>query len=110
MGCGGCLSSLRRTRAGRFDLEQAGTLEQIQAAREAGTHEALLRSVASLFDHLPALTLRGTGEKRLRNGGEFPMEAPDGRYRVYGGDGEFLLLGQGTEGTLKTVKRCFEVK
>ena len=110
LGCGGCLSSLRRTKAGRFGLDQAVTLEEIQAAKEAGTHETLLRGVDSLFSDLPALTLRGPGEKRLRNGGEFPVQAQDGRCRVYSGDGEFLLLGQVTNGTLKTVKSFFEVK
>ena len=29
LGCGGCMSSLRRTRAGRFTLEQAVTMEQL---------------------------------------------------------------------------------
>lgn len=110
LGCGGCLSGLRRTRAGRFALDQAVTLEDIQAAKEDGTHETLLRSVDSLFADLPALELQGTGEKRLRNGGEFPVPAADGRYRVYGAGGEFLLLGQVTGGTLKTVKSFFEVK
>lgn len=110
LGCGGCLSSLRRTQAGRFSIDQAVTLEQVQAAKEAGTHERLLRSVDSLFAELPALKLRGQAERRLRNGGEFPVRAGDGRYRVYGGDGEFLLLGQVTGGTLKTVKSFFEVK
>lgn len=110
LGCGGCLSGLRRTRAGRFALDQAVTLEDIQTAKEAGTHETLLWSVDSLFADLPALELRGPGEKRLRNGGEFPVPAADGRYRVYGAGGEFLLLGQVTGGTLKTVKSFFEVK
>ena len=110
LGCGGCLSGLRRTRAGRFALDQAVTLEDIQTAKEDGTHETLLRSVDSLFADLPALELQGTGEKRLRNGGEFPVPAADGRYRVYGAGGEFLLLGQVTGGTLKTVKSFFEVK
>ncbi len=110
LGCGGCLSSLRRTRAGRFSLEDTVALEQVQAAKEQGTHEDLLRPVDSLFLDLPELHLAGLAETRLRNGGEFPAEVSDGRYRVYGEGGEFLLLGQVTDGTLKTVKSFFEVK
>ena len=37
LGCGGCMSSLRRTRAGRFTLEQAVTMEQILALRRNTT-------------------------------------------------------------------------
>ena len=99
-----------RTRAGRFSLEDAVTLEQVQAAREQETHGDLLRPVDSLFASLPELRLTGLAETRLRNGGQFPAEVPDGQYRVYGESGEFLLLGQVADGTLKTVKSFFEVK
>lgn len=35
LGCGGCMSALRRTRAGNFTLEEAHTLEEIRANPEA---------------------------------------------------------------------------
>ncbi len=35
LGCGGCMSALRRTRAGRFTVSQAHTLEEIRSAPEA---------------------------------------------------------------------------
>ena len=35
LGCGGCMSALRRVRAGRFTVEQAHTLEQIRQSPEA---------------------------------------------------------------------------
>ena len=35
LGCGGCMSALRRTRAGEFTLEEAHTLEEIRANPEA---------------------------------------------------------------------------
>lgn len=35
LGCGGCMSALRRTRAGDFILEEAHTLEEIRANPEA---------------------------------------------------------------------------
>lgn len=111
LGCGGCLSSLRRTAAGRFFANEAVTLEEILAAQAAGNHEALVRPVDSLFSELPALTVRGAQERRMRNGGSIPWEGRmDGLYRVYGEEGEFLLLGRIEEGTLTTVKSFFEVK
>ena len=60
LGVGGCLSSLRRTRAGIFSIDACVTMEEIQAAREQETHMALLRPVDSLFSQYPALYL---GEK-----------------------------------------------
>lgn len=35
LGCGGCMSALRRTAAGKFSIEQAHTLEEIRANPEA---------------------------------------------------------------------------
>ena len=35
LGCGGCMSALRRTRAGRFAIDEAHTLEQIRERPEA---------------------------------------------------------------------------
>lgn len=64
----------------------------------------------SLFSELPALTVRGNQERRMRNGGSVPQNGPDGQYRVYGESGEFLLLGRIEDGTLTTVKSFFEVK
>ena len=111
LGCGGCLSSLRRTMAGRFSLEDCVTLEQVQAAREQGNLAELVRPVDSLFREVPALTLEERWTVRCKNGGEIPMPtAEEGPYRVYGPGGEFLMLGQVRQGTLRTVKSFFEVK
>ena len=48
-------------------------------------------------------------------GGEVPLGIPapeqaDGEYRVYGPDGEFLMLGEVRGQILRTVKSFFEVK
>lgn len=111
LGCGGCLSSLRRTAAGRFSVEDAVTLEEILEAQTKDVHHALLRPVDSLFFHCPSLRVQGENERRMRNGGSIPWgDQPDGQYRVYSETGEFLLLGQITAGTLTTVKSFFEVK
>ena len=110
LGCGGCLSSLRREQAGRFTLEDCVSLEEIQAAREEDRHLLLLRPVDSLFFELPALELDGLRTVRCKNGAEVPADAPAGEYRVYGPDGEFLLLGSVQDGVLRTIKSFFEVK
>lgn len=111
LGCGGCMSALRRTRAGRFTAADCVTLETVQAARDREAHLELVRPIDTLFADLPAVTLDGTWTIRCKNGGEIPAaEQADGEYRVYGPDGEFLMLGEVRGQILRTVKSFFEVK
>ncbi len=110
LGCGGCMSALRRTEAGRFRLESAHTLEEVQKAADEGRAEALLLPVDSLFAACPKLILRAGGEKRIRNGGALPAKsAPAGDYRLYGESGEFLALGRVEDGELRVVKSFFNI-
>ena len=107
LGCGGCMVALRRTRAGRYGIDQAHTLEEILAAPDP---EALLLPVDSLFADRPALTVNAAAERKLRNGAAVgTLNAVDGEYRVYAESGEFLLLGRVTKGQLNTVKSFFEL-
>lgn len=107
LGCGGTLFSLRRTRSAGFALDQAVTLEQVQAAADPA---ALLLPVDAYFAGHPALTLTSQrAEKKVRNGNTLSLEAPDGVYRVYGPAGDFLALSRLTQGVLTTIKSFFEV-
>lgn len=111
LGTGGCLSSLRRTRAGRFAIDDCVTMEQIQQARDQNAHVAFLRPVDSLFSGCPAVYLGEKEALRCKNGAENAVSGmPDGTYRVYGPENEFLMLGQCQNGVLRTVKSFFEVK
>ncbi len=110
LGCGGCLTQLRRVQAGQFSVETALTLEAVQKAKDRMEHEALIRPVDSLFFANPSITLNENWSRRCKNGGEIPVsDVRDGQYRVYGSDGEFLMLGSVKQGKLKTVKSFFEV-
>ena len=105
LGCGGCMSSLRRTMAAGFTLTQAVTLEQVQATADPAT---LLLGTDSLFADLPQLTLPEAQE--LRNG--MTLVTPDvapGDWRVYGADGEFLALCHCEDCKLTTIKSFFNV-
>ena len=104
LGCGGCMSSLRRTMAAGFTLEDAVTLEDVQ---EQG--EALLRPLDSLFAQYPAVTLRSPGqEKRVRCGNPITLPGTaDGTYRVCGQSGDFLCLSQARGGELTSIKNFF---
>ena len=109
LGCGGCMSALRRVRAGEFSIENACTLDQVREAADRGEAEKLLLPVDSLFRQDPALSLNAPDEKRIRSGGVFPVAVQDGQYRAYGSDGAFLALVRVTGGELKSIKSFFEV-
>ena len=111
LGCGGCMSSLRRVKSAGFTLVDCVTLEAVQEAVDRGEGESLLLPVDRCFRDRPRLILRTAGaEKKLRNGAALPArDVPDGEYRVYGMDKTFLALGKAAGGTLTTVKSFFEV-
>lgn len=104
LGAGGCMSSLRRTMAAGFTLEQAVTLEDVQARGAA-----LLLPTDRYFDRYPAYTVpTARQESRCRNGNSLSDPAcPDGTYRVYGQNGEFLCLSKAEGGILTSIKNFF---
>lgn len=109
LGCGGCMSSLRRVKAGAFSIEKAHTIDEIQAAADNGGLDEIIIPVDRLFSAYPELTVRDTAEKKLRNGNVIKLAAPNGTYRVYTETGGFLLLGEVADNKLKTIKSFFEV-
>lgn len=109
LGCGGCMSSLRRVKAGAFSIEKAHTIDEIQAAADNGGLDEIIIPVDRLFSAYPELTVRDTAEKKLRNGNVIKLAAPNGTYRVYTETGGFLLLGEASDNKLKTIKSFFEV-
>ena len=109
LGCGGCMSSLRRTMAAGFTLEDAVTLDEVQQAEDP---EKLLLPVDAYFAGRPVLLLKPELEKKVRNGMTVILpQAPgvSGECRVYGESGEFLALGKLSGKKLETIKSFFTV-
>ncbi len=106
LGCGGCMAALRRVEAGEYTAAEAVPLQQLL---ETETPEVFLRPVDSMFRNYPAVTLSPKQELRCRNGNSFSMTLPDGTYRAYGQDGEFLMLAKMENGVMSTIKSFFEV-
>ncbi len=109
LGCGGCMSSLRRVEAGQFKVENAYKLCRVQEYADMDRAEELLLPVDTLFQQLGSCTVNADQEKRLRCGNEVVMDIAAGDYRVYSAGGEFLMLGHVENGILKTIKSFFEV-
>ena len=107
LGCGACMSGLRRTRAGGFDVRDALTIEEI----ERRGAENCLMPVDALFAGRPVVLLKDArAEKALRNGMDVRFDADfTGECRVYAENGEFLALCRAEGGALKTIKSFFEV-
>lgn len=107
LGCGACMSGLRRTRAGGFDVRDALTIEEIE---RRGAENCLL-PVDALFAGRPVVLLKDArAEKALRNGMDVKFDADfAGECRVYAESGEFLALCRAEGGALKTIKSFFEV-
>ena len=108
LGCGGCMSSLRRTMASGFTLAQSHPLEEVLSCPDPA---ALLLPVDGCFAQLPRLDLPPRGVRAVRNGQPVPRPGlTAGEYRLYDGEtGEFLALARAEQGRLVTVKSFFSV-
>ena len=110
LGCGGCMSALRRNAAGAFTEKDAVTIDMVEEAAESGGLQGLLRGVDTLFSEYPEMKISGKSVQLCRNGCDFQTKnAQDGMYRVYDDAGQFLMLGVCRDGRMKTVKSFFEV-
>jgi tRNA pseudouridine55 synthase len=100
-GCGAHLSSLRRTRAGAFKLDQAITLEQLKRASVTEL-EALLPHPRTLLPEMPCVTVDDQLAGRLRNGMQVNLpdfsQAP--LVKVFTAPTELLAIGRRVAGTL----------
>ena len=109
LGCGGCMSALRRVSAGPFSVDHALTIDEVRRAAGEGRAEKLLIGTDRLFEGTKKCTASSAIEKKIRCGAEIKTGLPDGEYRVYSENGDFLMLGRVAGGTMKTVKSFFEV-
>ncbi len=110
LGCGACMSSLRRTKAGMFTLAQAITLPQLLDFAKENDPQDLLMPVDALFAQYPPLIVELGQAEKLRHGAAVTdWHFVPGTYRVYSITGEFLLLGNVENTVLTTIKSFFEV-
>ena len=111
MGQKGTMSALRRVAAGVYTEADAHSLEEIQAAKNAGPEalQALMLPVESVFINASLLVADERVEQHLYNGcptSRYP--AADGRYRVRNAQGQFLGLANITGGVLRVEKLFVE--
>jgi tRNA pseudouridine55 synthase len=100
-GCGAHLSSLRRTQAGAFLLEQAITIDQLKSASVAEL-EALLPHPRTLLPEMPSVTVDDQVAGRLRNGMQvnLPDFSQSPLLKVFTTPTDLLAIGRRIAGTL----------
>jgi tRNA pseudouridine55 synthase len=100
-GCGAHLSTLRRTRAGVFGLEQAISIEQLKQA-SVSELEALLPHPRTLLPEMPSVTVDEQMAGRIRNG--MQVNLPDFSVaplvKVFTSPSDLLAIVKRVAGTL----------
>ncbi len=95
------MSFLLRSRAGELRVEDAYTIPELAAMKEAGTLEQTVIPPDAMLGFLPAFRpALGNRDKRLlMNGAPIPCELSNGKSRVYV-DGAFIGIGESENGFL----------
>jgi tRNA pseudouridine55 synthase len=104
LGTGAHLAGLRRTGSGRFRVDGAVSMPELEAMNLQGRRSRLL-PMGSLLSQLPRVDLDAAAEARLRNGQTLEMAAlPEGVSAVYGPGGGLIGLGRAESGRLKPLR------
>lgn len=113
LGCGAAVDSLRRIGHGPFEAAAMVTMEQVEAAFEAGgaaAIEAMLQAPETALGHWPSVSLNAQASAAMRHGHPADPEAIESRtpgtegapveaesgwplVRVYDAEGGFLAVG-----------------
>jgi len=73
IGCGGYLSRLERQKVGPFDISQALTLDEVEAAVESGNLENRIVPVEQALN-FPVISIRNQARETIKNGGIPPAD------------------------------------
>ena len=99
------MSSLQRTAAGGFSIETSLTLQETLDYISSNDFEKVLLPIDTVFRQYEPLSLGKDETAKCKNGVSCQiLNIPDGKYRVYGYDSEFLMFGQLIAGKLKMIK------
>lgn len=98
LGCGATLTALRRTRAGRFTLADAVTLDHAAEGRVLPLTEVL--------SHLPGVTIGPERVADVQHGRPIPAPPgpPYGPLRILGPSGALLAVGEADAGKIRYLR------
>lgn len=111
LGCGAVMTSLVRTYAMGFTLDDCKTLAQLQLLKDSGEgFDSVLLPLEKALGTYDKVTVSPAQSNRFKNGGALDLVRvkkqlnADEIYRVYSSDGDFLGLGKAVETQLKVEK------
>lgn len=107
LGCGGCVSSLRRLRVGDFGIEGAVRLEDLEHASDdpEGVHEVLL-SIEQGLVHLPRIRIGPDAASALRTGGQTPEDGISASELDF--EGKYVAITDGSGRIIAIARRSDE--
>ena len=110
LGCFAHMSYLQRTKSGRFTIEKAYTLEEIENAM-SNSDLSFLEPIDKIFEEYPALYLSERKAEKMCNGVRVRTSGLiEGTvYRVYDEKQNFLTISQVEEGALKILKTFYQI-
>ena len=102
LGTGGHLARLRRTAVAEFDLGDARTLEEVEAAVKGGTAQEVLVHPRRLLPALPAVTAPEDSLGKVCSGTAVNLPEMSGarQVKVFRGQGELVAIATRVAGTL----------
>lgn len=74
LGCGACMKSLKRTRAGAFSIDTAVTLSEVEKARDEGRLAELIHPIDKMLEKYKKITILPEWEKYLYNGNKLTTD------------------------------------
>ncbi len=93
LGCGACMKSLRRTKAGNFKIEDSLTLSKVEELAREGSLDCVLVPVDTLFPDYPKVAVEDQeNEKLLANGNPLRLSWQGDKLRIYRTDGQFAAI------------------
>ncbi len=109
LGCLAHMSALIRTRSGRFCIDAAYTLDEVEKMAGEGDMSFLV-PIDKVFEELPKLILSSRRAKLMCNGVRISAQGIiDGEaYRVYDESGSFLTISEAENGQLKILKTFYQ--
>ncbi len=97
LGTAAHLAALRRTRAGKFDLSQASTLEELEEIAAGNKLGEVLISMNEALAHLPEIRLPDEEARKTQNGMKLRFEAAEASdnqpFRLTGENGNLIAVG-----------------
>ncbi len=102
LGCGAAMAELTRTRVGRFLLEDAWTLAEIEKRKASGTFEDILIAPDAIFNYNKIVITQET-DRLVYNGNKFlyrqdqwqgALPADGERFLIYDSTGRFVAIYQ----------------